>query len=649
MAHVKPDSLPLQLYQKISEQPKTSRLSLSLDTKLGEFTKLYFATALPLPLMQKISEQPPSNRLPLTLNRKLGTLDAVIIVTPTDPVEPPKPKRTISGIGMALSATQVSSVDIAQGNSELRLAIAIAETANAYRQMGVNVADDYYSLLRPFSNLGNPTVSKYGDVINLANQFDNYWYQYVLLGNATRINVSDTVGLATSVLNDNAKVVGFETRQTEPQQPAIDLATSLVNNEHGVFVGSQHGSRTQHAVPVPWRYYPIDEPPPPPVVSHCRIRPPSSQLPLNLTRKRNGLPSSQLPLALMCWHDQAPEIVLDLRSYIVLNTVTATIGGIAIDPIDFNIKTDLDSYCWQGGIKISDSQYQKIKSKLDVERGNEPLVVVTVNGQPFSFIAEDISRNRQFANYSYSISGRSSTARLGQDYAHSRGGTIDQDLYASQIINMQLADLPFSIYRVEVADWLIPAGTFNVSNQSPISIISQLATACGGTVISHPSEPKLSIIKRWKKPAWEMATATADLVVPMGVVQSISDQKRVNPRYNTVTLIGRTEASEVYRSQQGRNLIAPVDNSYLNVGRDAVVPRGIQLLSDSGNHGLYTLKMRVAEKYNMPLVSLGQILQVSDPEGAWKGIVTGVSLDIGRDNDAITVWQTVIIDRYLDV
>ena len=274
---------------------------------------------------------------------------------------------------------------------------------------------------------------------------------------------------------------------------------------------------------------------------------------------------------------------------------------------------------------------------------------VTVNGVSYSFIAEEISRNRVFGNYSYSISGRSITAQLGKDYAHSQGGTINQDLYASQIINMQLANLPFTIDRFEVKDWLIPAGTLNTSNQTPISIISQIAQACGAEAISDPLEPKLSIIPRWKKPAWEMATATADLVIPMGVVQSISDQKRVNPRYNTVTLIGRTQGSEVYRSREGRNLIAPVANWYLYTDKDCVIPRGIQLLSDSGTHGLYTLKIRVADKYNMPLVELGQILQISDPEGAWKGIVTGVSLDVGRDNDAVTVWQTVNIDRYLDV
>ena len=500
------------------------------------------SNALPLPLVKKISERVASNVLTLKLNRKLGTLDAV--VTPTDPTTP---KRTISGVSIAMQGSTAVAVDIAKSSSNLQLAIAIAETARAYRQMGVNVADDYWSLLKPFINLGNATAAEYSDVVNLAMQFDSYWYQYVLLANATRINVSDTVGLATVLINDSASVVSFDKQQFEPQQPAVGLATSLTNNEHGVFIGNRSQSRTQAAVPVPWRYYAIPDDTPPPIVNACRIRPPSNRLPLNLTRKRTGLPSSQLPLPLMCWHDQAPAFVPDLRSYIVLNTVTATLGGIAIDPIDFNIKTDLDSYCWQGGIKISDSQYQKVKAKLDVARGGEPLVIVTVNGVSYSFIAEEISRNRVFGNYSYSISGRSITAQLGKDYAHSQGGTINQDLYASQIINMQLADLPFTIDRFEVTDWLIPAGTLNTSNQTPISIISQIAQACGAEAISDPLEPKLSIIPRWKKPAWEMATAKADLVIPMGVVQSISDQKRVNPRYNTVTLIGRTQGSEVYR------------------------------------------------------------------------------------------------------
>lgn len=304
---------------------------------------------------------------------------------------------------------------------------------------------------------------------------------------------------------------------------------------------------------------------PPPAVFACRIRPPAGRLPLTLHRNRGGVPASALPLPLMCWHDTAPTFVPNLRSYLVHHIITATLGGLNIDPIKFDIKTDMDSYCWSGNIEISHVDYQRIKAKLDVERGNEPLILVNVNGNAFGFIAENVSRKRQFGASVYQLSGRSSTARLGQDYAQAQGvngtgGTIEQDLYASQIMRMQLNDLPFSIDEFHVDDWLIPSGTLNVSNQTPISIISQLATACGGKVISHVSEPKLSIIKRWRVPAWEMATAKPSLVVPMNVVQSISDEKRTNPRHNTVTLIGRQQAFEIYRQGQGRNLIAPVAN-----------------------------------------------------------------------------------------
>ncbi len=605
------------------------------------------SNALPLPLTKLISEQPLASKLPLTLSRKHSTLD--IAITPTEPTV----KRQINGAVLTLSENNLSVVNLSKGQISKNLSIAIAETAKAYRQMGVNIADDYWSRLQPFQPIANDISARYGSYVLIDNSFVSSWLNYRLLGNATQVNVSDTIGYAQVFINRNAKTALLDNSVYEPLQSAINLSNGIDNHQYGALIGNRYQSRTQKAVPVPCRYYPIPDTTPPPVVGACRIRPPSSQLPLTLTRKRNGLPSSALPLPLMCWHDQAPAFVPDLRSYIVLNTITATLGGIAIDPIDFNIKTDMQSYCWQGGIKISDSQYRKIKAKLDVARGNEPLVIVVVNGVSYSFIAEDISRNRVFGNYSYSISGRSSTARLGQDYAHSQssnqGGTIEQDLYASQIINMQLADLPFSIDRFEVKDWLIPAGTFNVSNQTPISIIHQLAIACGGFVMTDKATDKISILPRWKKSAWELATATADYVIPMNVVRSINDQKRVNPRYNTVTLIGGTEASEIYRSQQGRDLIAPIDNSVLYTDRDCVVPKGQALLSDSGTHGIYSLKMRYADKYNIPLAELGQIWQINDPEGVWNGIITGVTLEVSRDNDAITVWQTVNIDRYLDV
>lgn len=48
----------------------------------------------------------------------------------------------MSGVGIAMKGSTAVAVDIAKSSSNLQLAIAIAETAHAYRQMGITVADD---------------------------------------------------------------------------------------------------------------------------------------------------------------------------------------------------------------------------------------------------------------------------------------------------------------------------------------------------------------------------------------------------------------------------------------------------------------------------------------------------------------------------
>lgn len=612
------------------------------------------SNALPLPLSKKIAESPPSNRLPLTLSRKLGTLD-VVVVMPVDPVEPPV-KRIMQGVGMWLDTHCQSARNINNGFVVNHLALLVAQKLQSDRTNGVNIGGNYGSRLQPFYPVSNEVSTRYGSYVLINNGFLAKMQASVLLANATAIKVSDTVGYAHILFEPNAKTALLDNSVYEPLQPTINLSDGVGNYQHGAFIGNGSQSRTQNAVPVPCRYYPIPEPPPPPVTGACRIRPPSSRLPLALTRKRNGIPSDRLPLPLMCWHDETPTFIPDLRSYIVLNKITATIGGIVIDPIDFDFKCDMSGYCWQGGINISDGEYQKIKAKLDVERGNEPVVTVSVNGDLYAFIAEDVTRNRKFVNYTYNLSGRSVTARLGADYAHAQGisgsGMIDQALYASQIVQQQLADTSITLDRFEVRDWLIPANTYSVTNKTPIAVIGDIAKACGGFVYSDPVLPKLSILPRWRKPAWELATATPDLVVPTGVMASISDKKRVSPRYNAVMLFGSNTGDMVHRALEGMDKQAPIDTNPLYTDRDCVVPQGQAILSDSGTHNDYNIKMLWAEKYNIPLAMPSSIWQISDPDPkdkAWNGVVTGVAFSVKRSNDAPVLWQNVTVDRYLDV
>ncbi len=146
-----------------------------------------------------------------------------------------------------------------------------------------------------------------------------------------------------------------------------------------------------------------------------------------------------------------------------------------------------------------------------------------------------------------------------------------------------------------------------------------------------------------------MATATPDVVLALDVIRQINEQKRINPRYNTVTLTGQTEGGIVYRQTESREQDAPSQDNALYTDRDCIIPAGIATLSDSGIHMEYSITLRWANKYNLALAQLGDIWQVNDSDGAWKGIVTGVSVDVRLENDVPTVWQTVNIDRYLDV
>ena len=610
-----------------------------------------------LPLTRPLSNQPPGNSLPLPLTRKLGE-QSQDGLNEQAPNLASKPKRTMDGVGMMLAVRGLPACSISNGKAVKRLGQTTATTMPIKRQMLVNITKGHLARQQAFYPLANDVSARHGSHVLINNKFIHHWLPFINVHNGTKTAISDGIGLASWLIQPKAKVVGLNQSQAQALQASMGLSDGVVNTQDGKLIANQHKAHTQHAIAVPCRYYPTPKPPPPPpVVFACRIRPPAGRLPLTLHRNRGEVPASALPLPLMCWHDTAPTFVPNLRSYLVHHIITATLGGLNIDPIKFDIKTDMDSYCWSGNIEISHVDYQRIKAKLDVKRGNEPLILVNVNGKAFGFIAENVSRKRQFGASVYQLSGRSSTARLGQDYAHAQGvnggGTIEQDLYASQIMRMQLNDLPFSIDEFHVDDWLIPAGTLSVSNQTPISIISQLATACGGKVISHVSEPKLSIIKRWRVPAWEMATAKPSLVVPMNVVHSISDEKRTSPRHNTVTLIGRQEAFESYRQGQGRNLIAPVANWYLYTDQASAIARGVQLLSDSGNHVHYTVKMLVSDKHNLPLAKLGQIWQINDDtdggDGAFNALITSVGLSVSRDNDAVVVWQTVGMDRYVDV
>lgn len=641
------DKLPLLLARKISEQPPANALPLTLERKLGDAVIYVSAKALPLLLARQQSDRPASNQLPLPLNRLLGTLSDSI---PT--AKPPPPPRRMQGVFNWVNSSISPAVPVTYHQTSTHPSQLIAHAQPAVLTRVLTVANSNQLTLQNFVRLNSSAVTRLSPVYAVFNCQLNLVKAFVPLAQCRSNNLTPTIGYQQCVHNYNANVVQHSHCPTLPLQPVINYQSASSHSVASGHLSTNNRTRVQAAVPVPCRYYPIPEPPPPKPEFVCRIRPPSSQLALSLSRRRLNLPASSLPMPLMCWHDEPPRIIPSLRSYIVHNIVTATLAGIAINPITFDIKADMSGFCWSGSIDITAKDYTKIKAKLEVPKGSEPLIIVTVNNKQFSFIAEQHSRSRQFVNHSHKLSGRSITARLGTDYAKAQGGNgkglLTQANYASQIVNQQLNGLSVSLAEFAVTDWLIPANTYAVTGKTPLAVISDIAEACGGFIVSDLSEATLSIKPRWRVPAWELATATADVTLPW-IGKQIDDQLSSQPRYNTVTLTGNTDGGIVYRSQQGRDLDAPTQSNALYTAREVIVPAGTAILSDSGNHRHYTLTLRQADKYDIPLANLGDIWQINDPEGFWRGVVTGVSFGVKRDNKAPVVWQTLIIDRYVDV
>ena len=435
--------------------------------------------------------------------------------------------------------------------------------------------------------------------------------------------------------------------------PVAPLLVSCATVHYwGKALHSCHIVRYQRAVRPPCEYYPLPLPPPPPDLSPCRIRPPSDRLPLPLTRRRIKRDSARLALPLRCWHDGDTNDLPILPGYIMHNKITADLNGEPLDLLALHLTTDTDSYCWQGDITLSPASF----AKLNIDgraAGDEAVITVRINGNRWDILAEDYRDTRKFIGHSYTVTGRSITAKLGGDYAKGRHSKYDAARYARQIADEQLNLLPYRIAAWEAVDWLIPGDTYAVSGQTPIEVIADLAHAAGAYVESHPYEAQLFVRPIWRQPAWSKPTPA--LTVPANLILSVSGQRRISERCNAVRVtpaaeqVGGVKAKGgvVYREgtdqQPEASILTHAAYTDLNVMRAA----GIHALSETGTHKIETVTLPWAEKYQLPLAELGAVWAFAEAGQTWQGVIKGISVAVELDNGAPVVTQTVTIGRYL--
>ena len=582
-------------------------------------------------------------RLPLALDRQGGS-------TPPPPKPPPQAK--VVRISSCSGARVAPTVDITACLPALGQPAPTSNCLPANIRPVVDVGLCQRHAITPVPGLGNCQTVRISPTYRIAACARVGIGAYPALANCTHPRITPAPAVKTCTPAPTQAAIAVKSCAAPRVLPAPRLISCTTQHSWGPAVRACQPVRYQRAVRPPCEYYPIPLPPPPPDLSPCHLRPPPDRLPLPLTRRRILRDSARLALPLRCWHDGDTNDLPILPGYIMHNKITADLNGDPLDLLALTLTTDTASYCWQGDITLSPASFAKLKIDQRAA-GDEAVITLRINGNRWDILAEDYRDTRKFIGHSYTVTGRSITAKLGADYAKGRHSKYDAARYARQIADEQLNLLPYRIAAWEAVDWLIPGDTYTVSGQTPIEVIADLAKAAGGFVESHPYEAQLFVRPVWRQSAW--AKPTPALTIPANLILSVSGQRRISERCNAVRVtpaaeqIGGAKAKGglVYREGTDQQPEASTLTHAAYTDTDVMRAAGIHALSETGTHKIETVQLPWAEKYQLPLASLGAVWAFAEAGQTWQGVIKGVSVAVELDGGAPVVTQTVTIDRYL--
>lgn len=620
--------------------------------------KKYTANEIPLPFSRRIGDRPASDHLPLPFRRPLGYVGDYAPPPdtgqqPDNPLPQPKPDdgyaRVSQGWGFVQHAVGSAAVCRAAGYTHADLRLPFQTAWDAASDVSVcfeALTDGLQDIRRAHALRYTPSEKRQGcGQGNMGAMVD------------LRRCESPQTTAAQSLINcnhdDTSAVAGdFVNVCTQPHTSGSNsIGVCLDSDLHAAqdLVACLH-PKYQPALNVPCEYYEIPLEPEPDNTEKtyiCGVRPPSNRMALRFQRRKIAHAAHAIPLPFACFDQSATPI---LKGYIMQNTISATVDGQSLNLLSASFTSDTGGYCWQGSVTLPPDDF--VRLNIDGRpKGSPALINCRINSDNFVFMAEDYSDNRQFGQKSYTVTGRSQTALLGDDYAAKGDGTYRSPIYAAQIANEQLKFGDIKLDGWGIADWLVPADVYSVSDKTPMAVLQELAAAAGGFVESDRAAAVVRLKPKWRKPAWEVSAAEPDVSVPSSVIIKISGQRVVSEKANGVFVWANHDkgvGGDIYRSGSDREPRASALSGALYTDQAVLTAAGIAALSATGIHKKETVTLPVSDKYAIPLAELGQIWQIQEPSGMWQGVVVGVTLDVSVTDDAPVVTQTLSIDRYLD-
>lgn len=283
--------------------------------------------------------------------------------------------------------------------------------------------------------------------------------------------------------------------------------------------------------------------------------------------------------------------------------------------------------------------------------GEQPAVVrLELDGHPWRFVVDTISRNRTFEATGVSVRGLSQTVAATAPYQGESNWTNDGDTTAAQL--MAIANLYTGVgLSAEFDDWVIPDRVFSFTG-TPLAVVRRIADAIGAMVLSDPALPVLRIVPRYRVLPNEWAVIPPDVELPIGCAITDTFERADQPAYNAIALSGQQQGAAAIVRLEGTDggFVAPLETDQLLTQDNALRQRGMSKLGAGGERADVTVRLPVRYGEDEPgVLTCGQVVRVLDTDGTWHGMVRGVNVTVPTMGDGgdVSVYQSCRLERHL--
>ena len=337
-----------------------------------------------------------------------------------------------------------------------------------------------------------------------------------------------------------------------------------------------------------------------------------------------------LDLGESLWVDTPrPPIIIDpntvnytietLETYCMEHLTTVTLGDLTthIDIEGISLAETSDGFSINFSATLVDHNQKSLL--LNYEK-----LHITINGELWIVIVEEISESEQFENKTISLKGRGITALLSEPHVEEKSLSFNNTLTVQQIADAMLP-IGWSIVW-EMPVWSVPSGSYSHTEKSPAKALLELAKNIGAIIVSHKSLQQITIKPRYIVKPWDFAGSLSEISIPLNIVDTITRIAPPNQIFNGVYVHGLEQGGELgfcrLNGTAGDVLAKTISNSLMThvYGIRSLAER---VLSDLSNQPEVKNFKMPFDNVIIPLVRIGQFIDV----GGIKGVVNSVTVN----------------------